>query len=61
MNDHEIMQKCRKKWVQEFRRSGLEKPDIKMMASYHRGFIDALNVALDIAIKESCEPQKEKS
>jgi len=52
MDDWEIMQKCRIKWARELAAAGRPPLDERMGAAYHRGFMDALNVALDRVIAE---------
>jgi hypothetical protein len=52
MDDWEIMQKCRMKWARERAATRLSPLDEKMAVAYHRGFMDALNVALGRVIAE---------
>lgn len=53
MNDFEVMQKSRRKWVRECAEANRPMPSAEELAAYHRGFIDALVVALGVAIKET--------
>lgn len=54
MDDWEVMQKHRIKWARERAAAGLPPLDEKMGAAYHRGFMDALNVALGRVIEATC-------
>lgn len=53
MNDFDIMQKCRLKWVRELGQNTNQPcPTDQALAGYHRGFLDALEVALDKVIAD---------
>lgn len=52
MNDFDVMSKCRGKWCRERGEAGMTMPDSLALAAYHRGFMDALNVALGRVILE---------
>jgi hypothetical protein len=53
MNDFEVMQKCRLKWLHEIgRHTNQPMPNEQALAAYHRGFIDALEVALGRVIAD---------
>lgn len=54
MDDWEIMQKCRIKWARERAAENLPPLNEHMGAAYHRGFMDALNVALEKVISDEC-------
>lgn len=51
MNDYDIMNKYRAKWLKEL--PGSNPPGTMALAAYARGFMDALVVALRMTIEEN--------
>ena len=53
MNDHEAMLRSRIIWVRELAKGNHPLPDERALAAYHRGFLDALSVALGRVINDA--------
>jgi hypothetical protein len=61
MDDFEVMRRSRLRWVKEIgRNTDLPMPSLEALAAYHRGFMDALEVALVRVINDEREMQRRR-